>query len=77
MKYGKIILEKSEFELIQGLLKRAGHSDQLNEECCNRLRKELQDALVKEEVDMPEDIVRINSIIDVETPSTGGLLFQT
>ena len=67
MKYGKIVLERNEFEVILGLLRHAGYSDQLNEECCIRLQEELKEAIVKDEDDMPDDVVRINSIIDVET----------
>lgn len=68
MKYKNIILEENEYVLIQGLLNRYLKSDVcLNEDWCTNLNQELSEAIVKKDSEMPNDIVRINSIIDVET----------
>ena len=69
MKYGKIVLQQSEFEFIQNLIKkRLGSGSSLSDEWCVKLNSELSDAIVKEEEEMPEDVVRFNSVVDVETP---------
>lgn len=68
MKYENIILEENEYVLIQGLISRYLTSEVcLNEDWCINLNQELTEAIVKHDSEMPDDVVRLNSIIDVET----------
>lgn len=68
MKYQNIILEENEYVLIQGLISRYLTSEVcLNEDWCINLNQELTEAIVKHDSEMPDDVVRLNSIIDVET----------
>lgn len=69
MKYGNIIISKEEFELIDGLVQRQVASNSLSpDEWCLKLHSELKNAIIKEEDEMPDDVIRLNSIVDVETP---------
>ncbi|WP_157638020.1 GreA/GreB family elongation factor [Flexithrix dorotheae] len=63
-----IILEKDEYHWILGLLENRKFSDPVNQSCLDSLQKELNYALVKDAEDMPDHIVRLNSIVSVETP---------
>ncbi|UII35018.1 GreA/GreB family elongation factor [Fulvivirga ulvae] len=68
MKYENIILEENEYILITGLLNRYLTSEAcLNEDWCLNLNQELSEAVVKSNSEMPGDVVRMNSVIDVET----------
>lgn len=68
MKYKTLILAKSEFDLIKELLSKVGSKDAVHMACYNKLRSELANATVMDDSEMPDDIIRINSWVDVETP---------
>ena len=69
MKYKTLILAKSEYDLIKELLSKVGSKDAVHTACYNKLRGELANAKVLEDAEMPEDVIRINSHVDMETPS--------
>lgn len=67
MKPKHIILEKSEYYWILWLIQNKKFSDILNQSWLDTLKSELQSAIVKNEEEMPDDIVRLNSIVSVQT----------
>tara|TARA_R110002012_G_scaffold108855_2_gene252078 strand:- start:88221 stop:88670 length:450 start_codon:yes stop_codon:yes gene_type:complete len=69
MKYNQIILEEKEFQFIQNLVKKFLASDETqNEAWIIKLTNELSNAIVKRENEMPVDVIKIGSKVDVETP---------
>ncbi len=67
MKPKHIILEKSEYYWILWLIQSKKFSDILNQSWLETLQSELKSAIVKNEEEMPDDIVRLNSIVNVQT----------
>jgi len=68
MKYGKLIIEKEEYEIISDLLSKVDSNDPVRKAGYVTLRKELENAEVKTADEMPDDVVRLNSFIDINTP---------
>ncbi|MEP5792066.1 MAG: GreA/GreB family elongation factor [Cyclobacteriaceae bacterium] len=68
MKKQKIILEQNEYQLLLDLTKHGHYADQITQICMKSLSDELNNAIVKSNEEMPDDIVRLNSIVDVQTP---------
>lgn len=68
MKNGKLIVEKNEFKIISELVKNIDVSENLMNQCIHKLKQELSTAIVTEDEDFPSDVIRLNSIVDVETP---------
>jgi len=68
MRHKHIILESNEYYWLRGLLEHRGFTDPLNEQCLEKLYFELKYAIIKDEDDMPNDVVRLNSMVDVQTP---------
>ena len=68
MKNGKLIVEKNEFKIISELVKNIDVSENLMNQCIHKLKQELSTAIVIEDEDFPSDVIRLNSIVDVETP---------
>lgn len=64
----RIILEKNEYYWLMGLIENQKYTDPLNQNCLDILYNELKDAEVKDEADMPDRIVRLNSMVSVHTP---------
>ncbi|AEV34383.1 transcription elongation factor [Owenweeksia hongkongensis DSM 17368] len=69
MKYKTLILAKSEYDIIKDLLSKVGSKDAVHIACYNKLRGELVNAKVLEDAEIPKDVVRLNSMVDIETPS--------
>ncbi len=69
MKYKTLILAKSEYDIIKDLLSKVGSKDAVHIACYNKLRGELVNAKVLDDAEMHEDVVRLNSMVDIETPS--------
>jgi len=69
MKYGKLIIAESEFKTIKNILSKSGSNFPSLQFSYQRLNKELSDAIVKKDAEMPDDVVRINSMFDVQTPT--------
>lgn len=69
MKYSSIVLDKKEYELISELIHPISESANLMNSCISRLKQELKTATLIEETEVfPEDVIRLNSIVDVNTP---------
>ena len=68
MKNGKLVVEKSEFKIINELVKNIDDSENLMNQCIHKLKAELKTAIVVENKDFPADVIRLNSVVDVETP---------
>jgi regulator of nucleoside diphosphate kinase len=66
MKYGSLILEKKEYVYIKRILNISGYAEDFEtQKSLQRLSKELKNAQIVNEADMPEDVIRFNSKIMV------------
>src|SRR5690554_2239616 len=63
-----LTISEKEFEVLAGLAKHHNTVDPVGIKCKLKLSQELETANVVKEEDMPDDVVRMNSIIDVMTP---------
>ena len=62
MKYGNLILEKREYVDIKRVLNLAGnYKDQVQKYSVEKLTKELETALILDEKEVADDIIRLNS----------------
>lgn len=68
MKNGKLIVEKNELKVISELIKNIEVSENLMNQCIQKLREELKIAMIVEDKDFPTDVIRLNSVVDVDTP---------
>lgn len=68
MKNGKLVVEKNELKIISELVKNIDDSENLMNQCIHKLKEELKTAIVVEDKDFPSDVIRLNSMVDVETP---------
>jgi regulator of nucleoside diphosphate kinase len=70
MKYAQLVLEKKEYVYIKRILNISGfNGDMSTKKSLARLTDELMTAQVLDEEDMPEDIIRLNSIIRIKSKS--------
>ncbi|MEZ4792427.1 MAG: GreA/GreB family elongation factor [Gelidibacter sp.] len=66
MKYGSLILEKKEYVYIKRILNISGYAgDHEIQKSLTKLAEELKTAHILDEAEMPEDVVRFNSIVTV------------
>jgi len=63
-----IILEKREFQIIKELIAPIVDSPNLLNKCITRLKREMDKAIVLDENDFPAETIRMNSIVDIQTP---------
>lgn len=68
MKQSNIILSQSELKLINQLIRNISDSDTILNNCISKLKSEIKSAIILTDSDFPNDVVRINSIVDVKTP---------
>lgn len=68
MKYGKLIVEKNELLVINDLVKHIDDTENLMNVCITKLKNELKTAQVVSSEEFPEDVIRLNSVVDIETP---------
>lgn len=77
MKYGNIILEKREYVYLKRILNITSYTqDVAVQKSVQRLVKELENAQVLDEQDMPLDVIRFNSIVTVKTSALWEREFQ-
>ncbi|WP_310993323.1 GreA/GreB family elongation factor [Aequorivita marina] len=70
MKYGNLILEKKEYVFLKRLLNVSGfYKDDNTKVSLNNLSSELKRAIIYDHDEIPADIIRINSIVTVESGS--------
>lgn len=68
MKYGVIIIEKKEHELLRRIMNMAHyHKDETYKNSIDKLSKELARARIVTSKNMPEDVIRFNSTVTIET----------
>lgn len=66
MKYGSIILEKSDYVLIKRLLSLTNnYKDDTQKESILKLREELKSSIISNSDEVPTDVVRMNSEVTV------------
>lgn len=66
MRYGNLILEKKEYVFLKRLLNVSSYyKDQNTKDSLKKLSAELTTALICDNEDMPEDIIRFNSMVTV------------
>lgn len=67
MKYGNLVLEKKEFVLLKRLVNVSGfYTDNTYKNSIQKLTDELKSAIVYSEEEMPEDVIRFNSLVTIE-----------
>lgn len=68
MKYEGIVIEKKEFVILKRLLNTVGYfNEDSRSKSIYRLKSELTTALVYSEEFMPNDVIRLNSLITIES----------
>ena len=68
MKYGNLILEKKEYVFLKRLLNVSSYyKDQNTKDSLQKLSLELNNAIIYDNEEMPDDVIRFNSIITVES----------
>lgn len=69
MKYEEIIIEKREYELLKQIISNAEHNkDKTYKASIEKLTNELKSATIVNDKFMPEEIVRFNSVVTIQTP---------
>lgn len=69
MKRERLTIAESEYHLLKDYLEKVGAKDAVHMACYNKLKSELAVAEVISDAEMPKDVVRLNSIVDMETPA--------
>lgn len=68
MKYGSLILEKKEYVYIKRILNISGYvGDHEVQKSLTKFTEELKTAHILDEAEMPNDVVRLNSIVTVKS----------
>ncbi|HET8810786.1 MAG TPA: GreA/GreB family elongation factor [Flavobacteriaceae bacterium] len=69
MKYGTLILEKKEHELLKKyFLNASAQPDPSYRASASKLSEELKSAKIVSEKEMPDDIIRFGSMVTIQTP---------
>lgn len=69
MKYGELIIEKKEYEFLKQIMSLARYyKDNSYKASIFKLNEELKDARIVSNIKMPLDVIRLNSIVTIETP---------
>lgn len=77
MKHGNLIIEKKEYVLLKRLMNLSGYyKDETLRKSVKKLLGELESALVLEDVKMPDDVVRFNSVITIGSKEGWHKTFQ-
>ncbi|WP_040282151.1 GreA/GreB family elongation factor [Psychroserpens damuponensis] len=67
MKYGSLILEKKEYVYLKRLLNISGYAkDQVVQKSLIKLSNELKTAHIVDNDQMPEDVIRFGSVVNIE-----------
>ncbi len=77
MKYGSVIIEKKEYVFLKRILNISGYAADFEiQKSFKRLNEELKTAIIVDEEDMPEDVVRFNSRVLISSVSGWKREFQ-
>jgi len=69
MKYGELIIEKKEYEFLKQIMSLAKYyKDNSYKASIFKLNEELKDARIVSKDKIPEDVIRLNSLVTIETP---------
>lgn len=69
MKYGNLIVEKKEYEFLKQIMSLAKYyKDNTYKTSIYKLSEELKSAKLIPKNKMPEDVIRLNSLVTIETP---------
>ena len=69
MKYGQLIIGKNEYDLLKvNIANSRSQEDKIYRDSINKLKIELQAAKIIEDGKMPDDVIRYNSIVCIQTP---------
>jgi len=72
MKYGSLILEKREYVYLKRILNISGYAENHEtRKCLMKLSEELKTAHIVDEEEMPEDVIRFNTMVTVEVLNSG------
>lgn len=68
MKYGELIVEKKEYKILRNIMGMAHyHKDESYRASIEKLNKELSEARILNNRDMPDDVIRFNSMVTIQT----------
>lgn len=77
MKHGNLVIEKREYVLLKRLVNISGHyADETQRESIKKLAGELEQAHIRDEADMPSDVVRFNTWITIGSKNGWHKKFQ-
>lgn len=77
MKYNHLIIEKKEYVLLKRLMNLSGYyKDETLRKSVKKIVGELETAQILDDADMPDDIVRFNSVITIEAKDGWSKTFQ-
>lgn len=69
MKYGQLIVEKNEYNLLmRNILNSRSQEDKIYRDSIHKLKTELQTAKIISKGSMPDDVIRYDSIVSIQTP---------
>ena len=69
MKYGELIIEKKEYDFLKQIMSLAKYyKDTSYKASIYKLNEELKDARIVTNSKMPLDVIRLNSLVTIETP---------
>lgn len=69
MKYRELIIEKKEYDFLKQIMSLAKYyKDTSYKASIFKLNEELKDAKIVSNEKMPEDVIRLNSLVTIETP---------
>lgn len=69
MKYETLIIEKKEYEFLKQIMSLAKYyKDNTYKASIQKLSEELKNAKILSKNKMPEDVIRLNSLVSIETP---------
>lgn len=77
MKYGNLVIEKKEYVLLKKLMNLSGYyKDETFRKSVNKLIGELASAQIVDDTEMPDDVVRFNSIMTIGSKDGWQRTFQ-
>jgi len=69
MKYGELIIEKKEYDFLKQIMSLAKYNNDTSYKASiYKLNEELKDARIVTNSKMPLDVIRLNSLVTIETP---------
>ncbi len=77
MKYNVIIIDEKELEQLKQIVSRAQNSkDEIFKTSVQKLYEELKSAKILKSDQVPDDVVRFNSVVTIKTPFANAMKYQ-